>query len=200
MTCRLFGANPLSKPMTNSHQPHPKEQTHTCQVSPNISGETWKSQKYHDYPWQVCKLQGGDTKTKQFSWTKYHLDLSGGRGVCHIFIVQPTKICVIGWGWMTHVSVSKRDNRWLVAYSALSHYRKQCKLIVNWNTGTNFSEISIEHQTFLSPKIHLKMSSAKLAVILCRPQCVKTPFFLCRWASTAMKLHRSGLSERWRTN
>ena len=37
---------------------------------------------------------------------------------------------------------------------------------------TNFSEILIRIQTFSFKKMHLKMSSAKMASILSRPQCV----------------------------
>ena len=39
--------------------------------------------------------------------------------------------------------------------------------------GTKFSEILIKIHTFSSKKTHLKMSSAKVAAILSRPQCVK---------------------------
>ena len=39
--------------------------------------------------------------------------------------------------------------------------------------GTNFSEIVIEIEIFSFTKLHLKVSSAKVAAILSRPQCVK---------------------------
>ena len=39
--------------------------------------------------------------------------------------------------------------------------------------GTNFTEILIEIDTFSFKKMHLKMSSGKIAAILSRPQCVK---------------------------
>ena len=40
--------------------------------------------------------------------------------------------------------------------------------------GTNFSEIFIEIHIFSFKKMHLKMSSAKMAAILPRSQCVKS--------------------------
>ena len=39
--------------------------------------------------------------------------------------------------------------------------------------GTNFNEILIEIDIFSVKKMHFKMSSAKMAAILSRPQCVK---------------------------
>ena len=54
----------------------------------------------------------------------------------------------------------------------INHYLNQCWNYVNWTLKTNFSEISIEVHTFLFNKMHFKMSSAKMAAILSRPQCV----------------------------
>ena len=58
------------------------------------------------------------------------------------------------------------DNKWLVTYSAPSHYLNQCLFIVNWTL--HFSEIWIKIQNFSLKKIHLKLSSAKMAAILSR--------------------------------
>ena len=60
-----------------------------------------------------------------------------------------------------------------VACSAPSHYLNQCCFIVHWTPRNKRSEIRIEIQNFSFIKMHLKMSSAEMADILFRPQCVK---------------------------
>ena len=46
-------------------------------------------------------------------------------------------------------------------------------ILLTWPSGSNFNEMLIEINTFSLKKIHLKMSSAKMAAILSRTQCVK---------------------------
>ena len=48
--------------------------------------------------------------------------------------------------------------------------------------GTNLSEIVIEITIFSLTNLHMKMSSAKVAAILSRPQCVKVDNALLRMA------------------
>ena len=62
--------------------------------------------------------------------------------------------------------------KWLVAWSAPSHYLNRCWSIVNCMLR-NFSEILIQIHKLSFKKIPLKMSSGKMAAILSRPQCVK---------------------------
>ena len=72
----------------------------------------------------------------------------------------------------------KSNHHWfrlsLVAWSAPSHFLKQCSNIVNWTPGTNFNGISIDIGTFSFRKINLKMSSAKL-----RPFCLGINVLTC---------------------
>ena len=52
--------------------------------------------------------------------------------------------------------------------------------------GTNFSEMLIEIHTFSFKKIHLKMSSGKMAAILFQPQCVNTKRYARKRETTAI--------------
>ena len=52
--------------------------------------------------------------------------------------------------------------KWLIAWSAPSHFLNQCWLLINRTQGTIFSEIVIESRTFSFKKMRLKLSSAKL--------------------------------------
>ena len=79
------------------------------------------------------------------------------------------------WGRVTRICQLTNQHwfrKWLVAWSAPSHYLNQCWDIVNWKLGTNFSELLIEIHTFSFKKMHLKMMS-----ILSRPQCVNDASF-----------------------
>ena len=80
------------------------------------------------------------------------------------------------WCWVTHICVTKLTS--IGSDNGLSPGRRQA--IIWTNAGilligplaTNFSEILIEIHTFSFMKMHLKMSSGKMATILSRPQCV----------------------------
>ena len=75
--------------------------------------------------------------------------------------------------WIGSALVQIGSDRWRVAYSAPSHY-------LNQNTGllsivileTNCSGIRIGILSFSFKKMHLKLSSAKTAAILCRERWV----------------------------
>ena len=77
---------------------------------------------------------------------------------------------------MPHICVRESGQHWFrqwpVAYSAPSHYLNQCLGIVNWTLRNtlqwNFNQIRTS-----SKKMHLKMSSAKMVVILSRGTLVK---------------------------
>ena len=75
---------------------------------------------------------------------------------------------------MTHSYVRKLDHhcfkKWLVAYSAPSHYLNHCGNIVNCNPR-NFNEILVEIHTFSFTKIHLKMSSGKCGHFVSASMC-----------------------------
>ena len=82
------------------------------------------------------------------------------------------------WGRVTHLCVSKPTR--IASHSGLSPGRRQA---IIWNEagilliehlGINFSDISIEIQTFALKKIRLKMASAK-----CRPYCLGINEFSC---------------------
>ena len=85
--------------------------------------------------------------------------------------------CLIHWGRVTHICVSNLTI--IGSDNGLLPGRRQA--IIWTNTGilligplrTNFSEISIEILTFSIKKMRFKVSSAKMAAILSRPQCVK---------------------------
>ena len=69
------------------------------------------------------------------------------------------------WGRVTHICVSKLTI--IDSDNGLSPGRRQAIIWTNagilliWPLGTNFSEISIDIQTFSLKKIHFKMSSGK---------------------------------------
>ena len=86
------------------------------------------------------------------------------------------------WGRVTHICVGKLTI--IASDNGLLPGRRQAIIWMNaWilllgPLGTNFSEILIGIQTFLSKKMHLKMSSAKWRPFLSRPQCVKHTQFI----------------------
>ena len=81
------------------------------------------------------------------------------------------------WGRVTHMCVSKLTI--IGSDNGLSPGRRQAIIWTNavilliGPLGTDFSENVIEIYTFSFKTIHLKMSSAKMAAISSRPQCVK---------------------------
>ena len=93
-----------------------------------------------------------------------------------------TDVLIIQWGPLTHsdrvthICVSKLTI--IGSVNGLSPGRRQA--IIWTNAGIvligplriNFNETSIEIHTFSFKKIHLKLSSGKMATILSRPQCV----------------------------
>ena len=74
-------------------------------------------------------------------------------------------ISLLHWGKVTHICVSKLTI--IGSDNGLSPGQRQAIIWTNagilliWPLGTNFSEISIDIQTFLFKKIHFKMSSGK---------------------------------------
>ena len=63
-------------------------------------------------------------------------------------------------------------NAWYLAMKNISHYLNQCWNIVDWTIiGINLNDILIEIQTF-SLKMCVKISSATMAAIFSRLQCV----------------------------
>ena len=102
------------------------------------------------------------------------------------------------WGrvmqiWVTDLTISGSDN-------GLSPGRRQAIIRTNAGIllirplGTKFSEILFKILIFSFKKMRLKMSSAKKAAILSRPQCVNEPRFSSTWtpclsAAEARKLH-----------
>ena len=83
---------------------------------------------------------------------------------------------LIHWGQVTHICVGNVTI--IGSDNGSSPSRRQAIIWTNagilligpW--GTNFTEILIKIYTFSFKKMHLKMSSAELAPILSRPQCV----------------------------
>ena len=76
------------------------------------------------------------------------------------------------WGWLTHICISELTL--IDSDNGLSPGRRHGIIWTNAGIlGTNFSDILIEIHTFSFKKMHLKMSSAKMAAILSQPQCVK---------------------------
>ena len=70
---------------------------------------------------------------------------------------------------------------WVIIGSrnGLSTFRRQAITCTNFSLsigtlGTKFSAIPIEIKTFSLTKLHLKMSSAKMGIILPQPQCINT--------------------------
>ena len=90
-----------------------------------------------------------------------------------LWVVCWSCICVVltHWGQVTHICVSKLTI--IGSDNGLSLDRRQAIIWTNAGIlligplGTNFSEISIEIQTFSFKKMHLKMSSGKW-----RPSCL----------------------------
>ena len=111
-------------------------------------------------------------------WPKWILDhiLNHERHISHRS--QPVGcIFVTHWGRVTHICVINLSI--IGSDNGLSHGRRQASiwtsagLLLIGLLGTNFSEILIEIYIFSFKKLHLKMSSGKMAAILSRPQCVK---------------------------
>ena len=75
------------------------------------------------------------------------------------------EIYLTHWGRVTHICVSKHTI--IVSDNGLSPGRRQAIIWTNagilliWQLGTNFSEISFEIHTFSFKKMQLKMSSGK---------------------------------------
>ena len=82
------------------------------------------------------------------------------------------------WGRVTHIFVGNLTI--IGSDNGLSPSRRQAITLTDVGilligpVGINFSEIVIEIHIFSFKKIHLKMSSRKMASILSRPQCVKS--------------------------
>ena len=80
---------------------------------------------------------------------------------CTVFPFWP----LTHWGRVTHICVSKLTI--IGSDNGLSPGRRRAIIWTNagilfiWPSGTNFSEISIDIQTFSFKKIHFKMSSGK---------------------------------------
>ena len=80
------------------------------------------------------------------------------------------------WGLMTPYDVVDfglcRFRKWLVAYSAPSHYLNQCWSLVKWAPGTFFNECWIKIQKKIYKENEFVYSIGKMVVILLMPQCV----------------------------
>ena len=82
------------------------------------------------------------------------------------------------WGRVTHICVCKLTI--IGSDNSLSPQRRQAIIWTNagilliWPLWTNFSEISIDIQTFSFKKIHFKMSSGKCWPFCLGLKCVKT--------------------------
>ena len=63
-----------------------------------------------------------------------------------------------------------------------SHYLNQCCIIVNWTTRNRLHWNLIEIEIFSLKKMNLKMSSAQMAAILSRPQCVNYLSKINHWS------------------
>ena len=81
------------------------------------------------------------------------------------------------WGWVTHICVGNLNT--ISSDNDLSPGRRQAIIWTNAGilfTGPliiSFRKMLLEINTFSFTKMHLKWSSANLAAILFRPQCVK---------------------------
>ena len=80
------------------------------------------------------------------------------------------------WGRVTHICVSKlaiigSDKGLSSGWRQAINWTNAGILLI-WPFGTNFSEILIEIYTFSFKKMHLNMSSGKMAAILSQPQCL----------------------------
>ena len=86
-------------------------------------------------------------------------------------------IYLIEAGWRIFASLNSII---IGSYNGLSPFRWQA---ITWTNGdllligTNFDDFFIGIKTFSLTKLHLKMSSAKLATILSRPQCVNIALY-----------------------
>ena len=80
--------------------------------------------------------------------------------------------CLTHWGRVKHICVGKLTT--IGSDNGLSPGRRQAIIWTNagilliWPLGTNFNEMLIEIHTFSFKKMHLNMSSAKMAAILSR--------------------------------
>ena len=111
------------------------------------------------------------------------------------------KFC-LHWGGVTHICVSKLTI--IDIDNGLSPGRRQANIWTNAGIlligplGTNFSEILIEIHIFSFRKMHLKMSSAKMAAILPSGRWVKRspaaglfirPHCMCAWYSNSCNIY-----------
>ena len=87
-----------------------------------------------------------------------------------------TPVLITHCGRVTHICVAYLTV--IASDNGLSPSRRQAiiwtnaEILIIRSSGTNVSEIVIEINIFPFKKMHLKMSSAKRAAILYRPQCV----------------------------
>ena len=82
----------------------------------------------------------------------------------HGYLISP-QLSLTHWGRVTHICVNKlttigSDNGLSPGWRQVIIWTNAGILLI-WNLGTNFSEISSEIQAFSFKKMHLKMSSAK---------------------------------------
>ena len=78
---------------------------------------------------------------------------------------------------MTHICVSKIYHhwfgKWLVTWSAPSHYQNQCWNIVNWTLGNKLQWNFTRNSYIFIQEYPFENGVRKMASILSRPQCVK---------------------------
>ena len=103
--------------------------------------------------------------------SNHDIDDAGSAGPC-----LPLGRILTHWGRVTHICVSKptiigSDNGLLPSRHQAIFWTNAGILLIR-PLGTNFSEILIEIYTFSFKKMHLKMSSGKMAAISSWPQCV----------------------------
>ena len=76
-----------------------------------------------------------------------------------------------------HTCVSEEDQhwfrKWLVAYSAPSHYLNQCWVIVNWTLWNKLQWNFNQNTKLFIPENASENIDCEMAAILSRPQCVK---------------------------
>ena len=112
-------------------------------------------------------------------WRYCSLALSHRYYVCTYYLsipVPPMVSQLTHWGRVTHVCVGNliiigSDNGFLPGGLQGIIWTNVGTLLIG-RIGTNFSEMLIEIHIFSFTKMHLKMSSAKMAAILSQPQCV----------------------------
>ena len=124
--------------------------------------------------WIIVCSQKRILLTHMHTYTHTRIQHTHTRTFILVFSKQQT--CLTHWGRVTHVCVSKqghhRSRKWLVAWSAPSHYLNRWWNIVNWTLRNKVQWNRKQNSCIFIQENAFENVVWKMAAILSRPQCV----------------------------